>query len=131
MPVGWIGKLRADRSPSRRATPTTYPIPAPDGALFLGDSTLVWRDGSTIYAEPVLGGPVTTIATSNGNYMPIGGSQIATGSPSGTSIVDATGKVPSFVLDPAPNGQGLVAPPAGGIVAYVSGGAIYAVKTKS
>jgi hypothetical protein len=47
-------------------------------------------------------------------------------------IFDVTGKVPAFGLNPAPSlgvPELLSAPPAGGLVAYASGGAIYAVQT--
>ena len=65
-------------------------------------------------------------------YTPIGGSQIATFHtlPSLTMIVDAAGKIPSFALTPTPDFDALVGAPAGGLVAYVAGGAIYAAKTK-
>ena len=72
-----------------------------------------------------------TLAPSYTSYTSVGGSQIAltTSAAAGTWIVDAQGQVSSFALDPAPVGS-VFAPTAGGIVAYIASGAVYAVKTK-
>jgi hypothetical protein len=113
------------------ATPSTFTLPATTGYVgFLPDSTLIWQNDG-LFAAPVLGGPVTTVATSAQDYAAIGGSQVVVEimQPSRRElVVDATGKLPTFQLNPTPETR-IFAPQGGGVVAYGSGGAIYAVKT--
>jgi hypothetical protein len=122
---------------------TTIALPtaacsAPDVFLtqFLADAALVWTDGASFFAELTRGGPVSTVTSLVGvqtnELQTIGGSQVAARVPySSTEVIfDVTGNVPAFGLDPAPLfSDPLSAPPTGGLVAYVSGGAIYAVQT--
>ncbi len=117
------------------ATPSIVALPwqgLPSYA-FLPDSTLTWPVGGTLFAEPVSGGPVVTVATSISGDTSIGGSQVVTfgGSTrrSANAVVDAAGKSPGFQLNPSPDVTVVFAPTSGGVVAYAAGGSIYAVKT--
>jgi hypothetical protein len=117
------------------ATPSTFALPAGGLGLpyvFLPDSTLTWSIGGTLFAKPVSGGPVATVATSIASDTSIGGSQVVTfGNTSVVSafVVDAAGKSPGFELSPSPDTTAVFAPTSGGVVAYASAGSIYAVKT--
>jgi hypothetical protein len=88
-----------------------------------------------VFAKPVLGGSATAVATSVTGYVAIGGPQIATflrsSSPSSNAffIVDATGKLPTFELNPTPDNNVVAPSTGGGFVAYTAGGSIYAVQT--
>ncbi len=114
--------------------PRTYSLPPVREMGFLADGTITWFDSGTLSVEPVLGGPVVTVATSVDHIKLVGGTQAAIfrspGPTFAASIVDARGTLPTVAVDPTPDTNGVFAPPAGGVVAYASGGAIYAIRTR-
>jgi hypothetical protein len=113
------------------ATASTFAVPVTSGDTFgfLADSTFIWISGSTLFAQPVPGGPTVTTSLPR-DLQFIGGSQIVTTASPGSSayVVDMEGKLPNFELSPTPEGT-VATRPRGGLVAYSSAGSIYAVKT--
>jgi hypothetical protein len=132
--------------PSAPMLPVSAYGPTGAAPFFLGDSTLVWSSGDSLFAEHAFLGTVATLATSSAVHFAIGGSQIGADGPTGLEIMDVTGSAPPFVPSPPPESistltgvlpgcvpggaeVSLCWPAQGGLVAYAAGGSIYSVQT--